>query len=192
MPSESYGQQRFASRNPAHPSTWVRVCVLYAEPLWRSRFLRLSEEVFGLPAASRVQQQRRRTPTPAQGRLWSESQIKPCSLLQSFAPLPNYRRLLKTLPQTVGCLDLSEHRWSGGPIDRRLFDQSADECVDHVLDEAVVNGLPDKQLPEVQRSDKQLQGQLRVGSGSYFMPIDGTVDDDTRSVVAGLPALSAI
>src|ERR1700688_1014224 len=102
MPSGSYDRQRFASHNPAHPSTWVRVCVLYLERLWRSQFLRLSEPAFGLPAASHVQQQRRRTPTQAQGRLWSDNQIKPNSLFTSLAPLPNYRRLLKTLPQPLG------------------------------------------------------------------------------------------
>src|SRR6202045_5176221 len=88
MPSGSYDRQRFASHNPAHPSTWVRVCVLYLEPLWRSQFLRLSEPAFGLPAASHVQQQRWRTPTQAQGRLWSDNQIKPNSLFTSPAPLP--------------------------------------------------------------------------------------------------------
>src|ERR1700693_242197 len=102
MPSGSYDRQRFASHNPAHPSTWVRVCVLYLERLWRSQFLRLSEPAFGLPAASHVQQQRRRTPTQAQGRLWSDNQIKPNSLFPSLAPQPNYRRRLKTLPQPVG------------------------------------------------------------------------------------------
>src|ERR1700738_991251 len=86
MPSGSYARQRFASHNPAHPSTWVRVCVLYLEPLWRSKSLRLSEPAFGLPAASRVQQQRHRTPTPAQGWLRSVGQIKPNALFRSSAP----------------------------------------------------------------------------------------------------------
>src|ERR1700722_20958197 len=106
MPSGSYDRQRFASHNPAHPSTWVRVCVLDLERLWRSQFLRLSEPAFGLPAASHVQQQRRRTPTQAQGRLWSDNQIKPNSLFTSPAPLPNHRRLLKTLPQPVDAFGL--------------------------------------------------------------------------------------
>src|ERR1700722_10207795 len=86
MPSGSYDRQRFASHNPAHPLTWVRLYVLSLEPLWSSKFLRLSEPAFGLPAASRVQQQRLRTPTPAQGGLWSENQTKPNPLLRSFAP----------------------------------------------------------------------------------------------------------
>jgi hypothetical protein len=39
-------------------------------------------------------------------------------------------------------------------MDPRLSDQSTDECVDHVLDEVVVDGLPGKKFPEVQRCGK--------------------------------------
>jgi hypothetical protein len=125
---------------------------------------------------------------PVLKQVWSDYQINPNSLFQSFAPLSNYRRLFETRPQTIGFLKpgttyMPHHQPPGAPS------TSADRTVRVASQSDLSGGSIGQDTPElVARFDAEFDEDL------FQVVLDGAcaqeqpgADLGIRQAVAGQP-----